>query len=327
MLAGHRAIQSDSESDLKASGIVSNAIPILTYLANLIQAGDRSTPYSMVTAAGSPYTPADLRDDEIVVNDWLAEDLACQPGDQVQLTYYLADAGSTLTERTNTFRVHSVVPMTGLYADRTLMPEFPGLAKAESTHDWEAGFPLVHEIRAKDEAYWKAYRGTPKAFITLAAGQAMWTNRFGSLTAIRYPVPTNSFASVYQPVVYRNILANLDPSAVGLRYDPVREQALAASNQAQDFGGLFLGFSFFLIVAALLLMAMLFQFGIEQRVTEIGTLLALGFTPKQVRRLLLGEGIGLAIFGGVLGALGGIGSARATLQGLGTVWRNAVGTS
>src|SRR5437899_12589197 len=50
---------------------------------------------------------------------------------------------------------------------------------------------------------------------------------------------------------------------------------------------LFLGFSFFLIVAALLLMALLFQFGIEQRAAEIGTLLALGFTPKLVRRLLL----------------------------------------
>ena len=38
-----------------------------------------------------------------------------------------------------------------------------------------------------------------------------------------------------------------------------------------DFGGLFIGFSFFLIAAALLLMALLFQFGLEQRATEIGT--------------------------------------------------------
>jgi putative ABC transport system permease protein len=52
-----------------------------------------------------------------------------------------------------------------------------------------------------------------------------------------------------------------------------------------------LGFSFFLIIAALLLMAMLFQFGLEQRASEIGTLLALGFTPKQVRKLLLREGV------------------------------------
>jgi putative ABC transport system permease protein len=133
--------------------------------------------------------PADMRDDEILVNQWLADDLRVKPGDAVELSYYVVDSGSRLVERTNAFRVRQIVPLKGIYADRTLMPEFPGLAKAESTHDWDAGFPLVYPIRAKDEAYWKTYRGTPKAFVTLAAGQAMWANRFGSLTAIRYDVP------------------------------------------------------------------------------------------------------------------------------------------
>ena len=32
-----------------------NSIGVLTYLANLIRAGDRTTPYSMITAAGPPY--------------------------------------------------------------------------------------------------------------------------------------------------------------------------------------------------------------------------------------------------------------------------------
>jgi len=85
----------------------------------------------------------------------------------------------------------------------------------------------------------------------------------------------------------QNILSHLTPEELGLRFEPVREQALKAAEQSQDFGGLFLGFSFFLIAAALLLMALLFQLALEQRAPEIGTLLALGFTPKQVRRLLL----------------------------------------
>ena len=34
-----------------------------------------------------------------------------------------------------------------------------------------------------------------------------------------------------------------------------------------------------------ILMALLFQFGLEQRSMETGTLLALGFTPPRVRRL------------------------------------------
>ncbi len=327
LLTDRPAFNSDTTNDVARCQFVTNGFGVLTYLANAIRAGGRLTPYSMVTAAGGPFVPAGMSDDEILVNEWLAEDLQVKPGDTVALSYYLADSGSRLAERTNSFRVRAIVPLTGIYADRTLMPEFPGLAKAESTRDWDAGFPLVHKIRDKDEAYWKKYRGTPKAFITLAAGRALWANRFGSLTAIRYRVPTNSFASSYREAAYRNLVSNLNPADLGFRLEPVREQALKAAGQSQDFGQLFLGFSFFLVLAALLLMALLFQFGLEQRAAEVGTLLALGFTAKRVRRLLLAEGAALAFLGGVLGALGGLAYARAMLWGLATAWRNAVGAA
>jgi ABC-type antimicrobial peptide transport system permease subunit len=327
LLTDRPAFFNDTTNDVALSQFVTNSFGVLTYLANAIRAGDSLTPYSMVTAADGPFVPAGMSDDEILVNEWLAEDLQVKPGDTVALSYYLADSGSRLAERTNSFRVRAIVPVKGIYADRTLMPEFPGLAKAESTRDWDAGFPLVHKIRDKDEAYWKKYRGTPKAFITLAAGQALWANRFGSLTAIRYPVPTNSFASSYREAAYHNLVANLNPADLGFRLEPVREEALKAAGQSQDFGQLFLGFSFFLVLAALLLMALLFQFGLEQRAAEVGTLLALGFTAKQVRRLLLAEGAALAFLGGVLGALGGLAYARAMLWGLATAWRNAVGAA
>ena len=327
LLTDRPGFTNDTTNDIAHCQFVTNGFGVLTYMANLIRAGDRATPYSMVTAAGGPFVPAGMSEDEILVNEWLAEDLQVKPGDTVALSYYLADSGSRLAERTNSFRVRGIVPIKGIYADRTLMPEFPGLAKAESTRDWDAGFPLVHKIRDKDEAYWKKYRGTPKAFITLAAGQALWANRFGSLTAIRYRVPANSFASSCREAAYRNLIANLNPADLGFRLEPVREQALEAAGQSQDFGQLFLGFSFFLVLAALLLMALLFQFGLEQRTAEVGTLLALGFTAKQVRRLLLAEGAALAFLGGVLGALGGLAYARAMLWGLATAWRNAVGAA
>jgi ABC-type antimicrobial peptide transport system permease subunit len=327
LLADRPDFPNDTANDIAHCQFVTNGFGVLTYLANAIRAGDRLTPYSMVTAAGAPFVPAGMGGDEILVNEWLAEDLQVKPGDTVALGYYLADSGSRLAERTGSFRVRAIVPLKGLYADRTLMPEFPGLAKAESTRDWDAGFPLVHKIRDKDEAYWRKYRGTPKAFITLAAGQALWANRFGSLTAIRYPVPANSFASSYRDAAYRNLVANLNPADLGFRLEPAREQALKAAGQSQDFGQLFLGFSFFLVLAALLLMALLFQFGLEQRAAEVGTLLALGFTAKRVRRLLLAEGAALALLGGVLGALGGLAYARAMLWGLATAWRNAVGSA
>ena len=345
---------------VRAAQLVSSAQSILTYLATLLRSDTNAAPYSMVTAAGAPWTPTDLRDDEIVVSQWLADDLQVKPGDEIALSYFLPESGAKLIEATNTFRVRSIVPMEMPWADRTLMPDFPGIEKAESTRDWDAGFPLTYKIRDQDEKYWKQHRGTPKAFVTLAAGQKMWGNRFGNLTAIRFPIPTNetitltesstsssggresaptkpdenqrrltSAATVeeFRTALEKKILSTLKPEELGLRFEPVRELALKAAEQSQDFGGLFLGFSFFVIAAALLLMAMLFQFGLEQRAPEIGTLLALGFTPKQVRKLLLGEGLVLSFLGGVIGAVGGIYFAKAMLHGLTTVWRDAVGAT
>lgn len=298
--------------------------PLLTYLATQLRAGTNRTPYSMVTAAGAPWTPADLRDDEIVVSQWLADDLRVQPGDEIALSYFLPESGAKLAEATNSFRVHSIVPMALPWADRTLMPDFPGIEKAESTSEWDAGFPLTYEIRKQDDDYWRQYRGTPKAFLTLATGQKLWGNRFGNLTALRFPQPATSTTTNFPAELEKRILTGLKPEELGLRFEPVQAQALKAAAESQDFGGLFLGFSCFVILAALILMALLFQFGLEQRTTEIGTLLALGFTPKRVGQLFLREGAMLALFGGILGAGGGIYFAKAMLLGLTTIWRDAV---
>ncbi|HKS37821.1 MAG TPA: FtsX-like permease family protein, partial [Verrucomicrobiae bacterium] len=350
-----------------------NAGGVLTYFVNELRFGDRATPYSTVTAMGAPVVPAGMRDDEIIINQWLADDLSVKPEEELELKYFVMDLGRKLEERSAHFRVRSVVPLNGAAADRTLMPDFPGLDKAESTRDWDASLPVsLDKIRPKDEEYWKQYRGTPKAFVTLAAGRKLWSNRFGNLTAVRYsfsaytfsrgmvsippmvlepasdpngattkavappaarpPGPTQSTAVTAalqkaKTEIEQHLLSRIDPASIGLRFDPVLQEALAAVDQSQDFGGLFIGFSFFLIVAALLLMALLFQFGIEQRAAEVGTLLAVGFTPRQVRRLLMFEGGALALVGGVIGLAGGLWYARAMLRGLSTVWRDAVGTS
>jgi len=342
-----------------------NASGVLTYFVNELRVGERAAPYSMVAAMGAPVVPPAMRDGEVIINQWLADDLGAKPGDKLDLSYYVIGLSRRLEERTNEFIVRTVVPLTGAAADRTLMPDFPGLEKAESTRDWDPSLPVkLARIRPKDEEYWKSHRGTPKAFVTLAAGQKMWGNRFGNLTAVRYrfelplfsrglrsvapielspgstavppaspprdsesPTAFSGFLKRFRVELEKKLIATLDPASIGLSFEPVRQQALAAAEQSQDFGGLFLGFSFFLIAAALLLMALLFQFGIEQRAAEVGILLALGFTPKQVRRMLLLEGGALAVLGAALGVAGGVAYSHAMLGALSTVWRGAVGTS
>ena len=304
-----------------------DAQPILTYFVNELVVGDRETPYSMVTAAGPPLLPEGIGADETVISAWLAEDLQAQPGDMLELRYFALGMARRLEEQSARFRIHSVVPMDSAAADRELMPEFPGIEKAESTRDWDPTLPIsMAKIRPQDEVYWQEHRGTPKAFLPLAAGQTIWTNRFGELTAIRFPAANSSVEDTREQLAAR-LRDALAPEQFGLRFEPVREQALASAMQSQDFGGLFLGFSLFLIVAALLLVALLFQFGVERRGEEIGTMLALGFLPGQVRRLLLGEAMGLALLGSLAGMAAGTFYARAMIHGLATLWRDAVGTS
>lgn len=294
----------------------------LTYLVNELRAGKRATPYSLVTAAGPPFTPPDLRDDELVVNEWLAEDLAVKPGDAVTLTYFVLGPGRKLTARRTRFLVKKITPLQGAAADADLLPPFPGLTDAADCRDWEPGFPLdLDRIRDKDEKYWDDFRGTPKAFITLAAGRELWGNRFGDLTAVRWSAGENGTTL---ETVRRKLRGKIDPAACGLWFQPVRRQALRAVEKSLDYGELFLGLSFFLIAAALLLTALLFRFGLEARAEEVGTLTALGVPRRRVRRLFLGEAAVVALGGAAAGALGGVLCARLLLYALATVWRGAV---
>lgn len=303
----------DPAVEAAAHSLSSNATGVLTYFANEIRCGTNATPYSFVTAVGTSH-----RNDEVMINRWLADDLGARVGDVVTLRYFVIGARRELREATAQFRVGTVVPLT---KDDSWMPAYPGLADVHNCREWTPGIPIVTErIRPKDEEYWNIYRGTPKLFLGLAAGQQLWSNRFGRLTAIRFPAAAGSPADIK-----RALQTKLDPATLGLFFMPVRAQAVAASAQAMDFGQLFIGFSFFLIVAALLLTAMLFAFNLEQRHTEVGLLRALGFAPRQIRRLLWYEGLVVAGLGTLLGVALGVFYTRLTLWGLATIWQTAVG--
>lgn len=301
----------------------SPALPVLTYFVNELRCGERAVPYSMVAALppGRGLLPAEMNDDEIAINTWLADNLATAVGDTIELAYYVAGRLRSLEERRAAFRVRAVLPMEGAAIDAGWMPDFPGLADAEHCRDWRPGFAIdLGRIRKEDEAYWERYRGAPKAFITLAVGQALWANRFGDLTAVRYPAAATE-------TVEAALLAQLDPAALGLRWTAVAAEAQAASRQALDFGQLFLGLSFFLIVAALLLVVLLFALGLQQRAPRLGALLALGFLPRRVSALVLGEATIVAALGCLVGLAGGVVYTRLVLAGLAGVWNDAVGAT
>jgi putative ABC transport system permease protein len=304
-----------------ALNINKNAQPVFTYFINEITLGDKSTPYSFVSAPGTSILPADMNDGEIIINQWLARDLDANEGDQIRLTYYILGPMRDLTEESVNFRVKAIVPLENPYVDRDLMPDFPGLSAEQNCRDWDPGIPIdLDKIREKDEDYWDNYRGTPKAFVTLNAAQKMWQNRFGNLTAVRFP-------GLEKREIGKKLIGELDPVNFGFVFREVKKEGLRAGTESVDFGQLFLGLSFFIIIAALLLTGLLYVFNVENRSEEDGLFLALGFPGKNVRRLVLMEGAVIIIIGGLLGSAAGVLYNQVILYALKTVWHGVVGTS
>ena len=298
-------------------------IPILTYMVNNISSGDRSTPYSFVTAADTGLLHQSIRKKEIIINSWLADDLEIGPGDLLKLTYWVMGPMRSLKEVSSRFIVKSVIPLDAVPSGQRLMPDFPGLSGAGNCRDWETGSPVkLDRIRDKDEAYWKSYRGTPKAFISLGTGMELWTNAFGSLTAIRFKANAKEI-----PFLTGELVKKLVPSQNGLRFRTVFAEGKAAAGHSTDFGELFLGLSFFIIAASLLLTALLFSMHISYRLPEAGILAAVGFRRPLIYRLLMGEAMMVALIGGMAGSLGGILCNALLLEGLNTLWYDAVQTS
>ncbi|HET6974130.1 MAG TPA: FtsX-like permease family protein [Pyrinomonadaceae bacterium] len=310
-----------------AKALSIRTVPVLSYLANNINSGERSTPYSLVTAVDDA-TLAQIaktsiqasQHPPIILNDWTARDLDAKPGDTVSLEYYLWHENGRLETKKADFQLAAVVPISGLAADRDLVPEYPGITESEDMSAWDPPFPIdLGRVRKEDEDYWHQYRTTPKAFIPLSTAQQLWQTRFGKLTSIRLESGNQNYAETLRKA--------LDPALMGFQIVPVREQGQSASSGATDFGEYFLYFSFFLVVAALMLTTLFFKLGIEQRAREIGTLQALGFSDTGIRRLFLIEGTLLAGIGSLLGLVGAIAYAALLMYGLRTWWVGAVGTT
>ncbi len=306
--------------------------PILTYLANRIRLRDRVIPYSLITAldlgavTAAALPPAGT-DPPVVLNRWAAEDLGAEPGETLEVEYYVWEDGGRLATRQATLQVAAVVPIEGPADDRRLAPDYPGITEANDVTEWDPPFEIdLGLIRPKDEEYWDEHRTTPKAFIPLAAGQRLWASRWGQLTSVRIRTATGEtqpdageFAAALR--------ARLDPLALGLVVYPARALALEASAGVTDFGLYFLYFSFFLVVSALLLASLFFRLGIEQRLREVGLLKATGFPAAAVRRLFWWEALVLSVAGCLVGAAGAVAYGELVMYGLRTWWVDAVGTT
>ena len=307
-----QAIQEDLQKEASDKNF------FLTYFVNQISSENGETPYSFVSTLAN----RDLSPEEIIITDWLAEDLIVKTGDSISLDYFVIGPLRELEEKSAAFTVKATVPTTGKWADQRLMPQIPGLSDVGNCRDWETGVPVdLEKIRKKDEDYWDEYRGAPKAYISYTTAQSLWKNRFGLSTLIRFPTSVSS-----QLEVESLIKKYVNPLQLGFQVDAVQEDAQRAASSGVDFSQLFFGLSFFLVLASLLLTVLLFRLNTESRMAQIGTLSVLGFTRQQIRKMLLSESLLVAAAGAAVGLILAIGYNQGVFKALNTIWSPIVRT-
>jgi putative ABC transport system permease protein len=314
--------------------------PVVTYLANSISVGsgdaEKKIPYSTITGVDSvggigpllddAGEPIRLADDEIALNRWAADDLGAKVGETVTVTFYEPESthGVLREHEPLELKLAHIVELENdgrptVAADPHLTPELKGVTDQDSISDWDLPFELVEKIRQQDEDYWDQYRTTPKAFVSLGTASKLWASRWGTTSLVRIP-------SLPVQTVIDKLAAQLKPADVGMTFLPVKRLGLAASSGTTPFDALFLGFSFFLIAAAVMLISLLFKLGVEQRAKELGTLGAIGLRSRKIAWILSSEGLLVAAIGAAVGLVVGVMYAWLIITGLRTWWVAAVST-
>lgn len=277
----------------------------------------------------------------IVLNSWAAEALSVQPGDALRIAYYEPEVeGGKEIERHFAAVLKSIVPITRpsrpyrrtrvaafdqsptLYNDPDLTPTVPGVTDQDSISDWDLPFQLERSISNEDDVYWNDYRLTPKAFLPLDQGRRLFASRFGDTTSLRFEADQVADPQALEKELVAALVA--ERQRLGWGVIPIRYQQLAASRGTTPFDALFLSLSLFVILAALMLIALLLRLGLMQRAREFGVLLATGFPGTAASRLALTEGLWIAIPGILLGVAGGLAYAAVVLAGLRSWWVGAV---
>lgn len=298
------------------------ASPVITYLANRIEHGSRSTPYSFISALPTSIYNEIPSDKGIIISNWLSDDLNAGEGDTLKMTWYSPDSLNHLVEKSGSFRVEKIVDVTGVWADSLLMPDFPGIAGTESCSQWDAGVPIkMDAIRDKDEAYWKKFRGTPKAFINYETGKRLWASNYGPATCIRFPSGTDS------EDIRKALFGKIKPSASGFIISDISGESLKAAQESVDFSSLFLSLGFFLILAAIVLLSFAVNFYFDLKTRDISVLYSLGFRNKSISRMIFLESALTGLLGCIAGAFAGYIFNVIVINALNSVWQGAVQTN
>jgi len=339
-LVSERVFISDKiESSIKSKN--PNSESVISYLINDIKKDSLTVPYSVGTGIGNSAAKilglTKPKANEVILNSWLKQTeldggINAEKNDLINITFFAVkdsrefqiigdglDENGNPTNDTVSFKVSNFVNEDNGSLSMKWVPDFPGLDTAKNLASWESGMPLdTTKIRDSDELYWDKYRSAPKAFFNLEQAQELWGNRFGACTSIL--IASESFNT---DEFISSLREEINLSDLGMSFNAIQKNAQSSVNDSLDFGSLFASLSGFIIISAFLLCYVFASFSVESRTVELGTYGAIGFTRRQIGKILKIEFLFSLILGSLLGAFGGSIYTKLALLGFSSIWSGA----
>jgi ABC-type antimicrobial peptide transport system permease subunit len=305
----------------------SRVTPVLAGLATEIRKGSALVPYSVVASVEAA-SPFEIPPGGALINQWTADRLQAQVGDKITIEFFRVRQDGKLGIDSTEFTVARIIPIEGIYHDRHFAPTYPGVTDADDFRNWKAPFDIDNrKIKKADDDYWHRYRTTPKVFIRRDDGKKIFGGRLGNVSSLRIEFQGDEASRKKQLADFQAQLPRvMNPAEAAFVVQPIRTQQLEASSGSTPFDVLFLSFSFFIILSAGMIVALMFRLNVERRSAHAGLLLATGMSPRLTRGLFLWEGLVLAVVGSALGMFGAIGYASLMIDGLTGRWSDAIQT-
>lgn len=289
----------------------------LTYFVDSLRSGDDNLSYSVVSGIEdlSGNVGTNIGKNEAVINNWTAEHLGLEIGDTLTMKYRTVTTSGNLETFNSSVEVAAIVNISGLFAERNLIPPIEGITGEVSCTTWDPGFEVdLNSIEDEDLNYWDLYRTTPKVFINLEEAREMWSSRWGDTTALLIENEDQAEA----------IESGLGLDSLEVTLIPVRENALSSSRALSIFPGMFLTFGTAVMASTgLVLFAVTKELSLR-RAGEWGILRSLGVSRFKVSLFGLYENFRPLIWGSFFGVLLGAFISYILNLTLSTIWSETV---
>ncbi len=290
-------------------------MPISTYLADELRFNSNSASYLMVSYNPDICMNSNIKDDEIILLKWLADDLKVRVGDEILLSYQRFARSGEFNIQKIKLKVKQIVPNELPYLNSNFSPEIAGVTDVDEIGNWDAPFPFDSKrVTSKDEKFWKLYRAAPRAFVSEKVIKSMWQQQ-GSSDWVTTMVNSRN----YNPD--KNFLKVIDLKNFGISVIDYYDMINNASSGKTDMTSLLISTGIFIIASAVLFTLLFMQLMIEYRKKQIGISLACGLDGKLIKKQFIVEGAIISFFGVIVGVFPGFLLSYLLIEKFNTVWR------